>query len=76
MLKATVSHNARNGCERCHVKGEYTENRIIFRDINAVERTHDLFVQKLIKYKKLPMPSNPLRFDNVLKYLICNVLSF
>ena len=44
--------------------------------INAVERTHDLFVQKLIKYKKLPMPSNPLRFDNVLKYLICNVLSF
>ena len=46
MLKATVGHNAKNGCERCHVKGEYIENRIIFRDINATERTHELFIQK------------------------------
>ena len=43
MVKNIFGHNSKKGCERCHVRGEYYNNRMIFEDINSVKRTHDEF---------------------------------
>ena len=43
MVKNIFEHNSKKGCERCHVRGEYYNNRMIFEDINYVKRTHEEF---------------------------------
>lgn len=42
-LKGIKSHNAYSGCERCHVVGQYVNNRMLFLDIDAQPRTDDSF---------------------------------
>lgn len=46
-LKQIVSFNGQHGCERCNVRGQYTNHRMIFKDIDCPLRTNEGFVDQV-----------------------------
>lgn len=57
-LKCIKGHTAYDSCERCQVKGQYVERRVVFNQLTSTLRTDEAFSQ--IEYSRHQNGSSPL----------------